>query len=118
MLRLQQQSTDATPIVLWTYPLANNEGLTASVVVGATQSDGSKAMGGRATAIWRKPGAGAPVLVSSTDGDFVGSNEWTPASSRPKLTFDVSGNDCRIVWTGKAATTINVRAQVRFDRNA
>lgn len=117
MIAYDFTTTDATPLVIWEKVLAASASMTIHVDVEGVQTDGTHVVAGVCAGTFIRGAAGAPTLVNTADGDFVGTNTFSPTNTRPKVTFDVSGNSCRAVWTGKAATTVRVKTKTQIHLN-
>lgn len=110
--RADKSTTDATTSTLWSWTLANDEGMTIEADVTAFSLSMDKGTSVKLKGQYYKDGAAAPTLVGSvttihsveTDAGFA-------------VALDVSGDDVRVRVTGLAGTTIKwlgtINAQFR-----
>lgn len=110
------QTTDATPVTVWSYNLAPASSLTIHIDLEGVQTDGSNVTAGTMAGTFRRE-AGNSILVSDADGDFIGVNTFRPTSTSPRIQFSTSGSTCRAIWTGKADTTIRVKTKIAMHLN-
>lgn len=102
-------TTDATPIVAYSYPIAQSQCVKVKIEYTAYKSDFSLASSGelfstfvRASAgnIVRSSGSGTGGLDGTTQGNF------TNAQPKPDLVANTSTQNIDVTPTGKASTTI------------
>lgn len=97
------QTTNATPLQVWSYTLAAGEIITVMVDINAAYADGSSIYHANTLNGCRRQTNGATPVRTGTSG---GSPLAVANNFGGAITFAVSGNAFTISVTGVAATTI------------
>lgn len=104
------QTTDATPTLLATVPVAANEAVTVSISVIAPQSTYATAIGGNLTVVARNSGGGTTIVGNQ-------GNLLFDSGGAPAMTFAGAGTNLNIYVTGVGAMTYDWLATLRVIYN-